>query len=140
VYFNKAAERAASMPNEDPEYTVINETRNTTVANRVRKASTSATRRKGLLGVTHLDENAGLWIVPCEGVHTCFMHILIDVVFLDRNGRVKKIRPNLRAWRMSLSLSSRSVLELASGAIEESGTRVGDRLIFTPNRENGPAD
>src|SRR5438309_6916805 len=48
---------AASMPEKDPEYTVVNETRSRTVANRVRKAYTSATRRKGLLGVTHLDEN-----------------------------------------------------------------------------------
>ncbi len=121
------------MPETDPEYTVINETRNCTVANRVRRAFTSTTRRKGLLGVTHLDENAGLWIVPCEAVHTFFMRIPIDVVFVGRNGRVKKIRPHLSAWRMSLCLSGRSVLELAAGTIEKSGTQVGDRLIFSPN-------
>lgn len=121
------------MPKTDPEYTVINDTRNCAVANRVRRASTSATRRKGLLGVTHLDEHSGLWIVPCEGVHTFFMRIPIDVVFLDRHGRVKKIRPSLRAWRLSLCLSARSVLELAAGVMKKSGTQVGDRLIFTPN-------
>jgi len=121
------------MPTTDPEYTVINKTRNRTVAKRVRKAFTSATRRKGLLGVTHLDENAGLWIVPCEAVHTFFMRIPIDVVFLDRKGRVKKIRPHLRAWRMSLCLTGRSVLELAAGTIEKSGTQLGDSLIFKPN-------
>lgn len=126
------------MPKTDPEYTVINETRNCTVASRVRRALTSATRRKGLLGVTHLDENAGLWIVPCEAVHTLFMRIPIDVVFLDRSGRVKKIRPHLRAWRMSLCLSGRSVLELAAGAVERSGTHVGDSLIFQPNGEGEP--
>jgi uncharacterized membrane protein (UPF0127 family) len=123
------------MPKTDPEYTVINETRKCTVANRVRKASTSATRRKGLLGVTHLDEHSGLWIVPCEGVHTFFMRIPIDVVFLDRDSRVRKIRPNLGAWRMSLCLTARSVLELAAGAMQKSGTQVGDRLILTPNRQ-----
>lgn len=126
------------MPKTDPEFTVINETRNVPVANRVRKASTSATRCKGLLGVTHLDESSGLWIVPCEGVHTFFMRIPIDVVFLDRNGRIKKIRPNLGAGRMSLCLTARSVLELAAGVIEKSGTQLGDRLTFAPNSQGEP--
>jgi uncharacterized protein len=122
-----------STPQTDPEYTVTNESRNCTVATRVRLASTGRTRRKGLLGVSYLDEHSGLWIVPCEAVHTFGMRIPIDVVFLDGKGRVKKIRPNLRAGRISLSLTARSVLELAAGIVEKSGTQVGDRLLFERN-------
>lgn len=121
------------MPKTDPEYTVVNETRGSTIANRVRRASTSGTRRKGLLGVTHLDENSGLWIVPCEAVHTFWMQIPIDTVFLDRNGRIKKIRANLKAWRLAIDLRAHSVLELAAGVVENSGTQVGDRLLFERN-------
>ncbi len=124
----------------DPEYTVVNETRGRTVANRVRRASTSRTRRKGLLGVRHLDENSGLWIVPCEAVHTFWMQIPIDTVFLDRKGRIKKIRANLKAWRLAIDLRAHSVLELAAGVLEKSGTQVGDRLVFEPNEDPPASD
>jgi uncharacterized protein len=125
------------MSKTDPEYTVVNETRGLTVANRVRLAKTSATRRKGLLGVTHLDENSGLWIVPCEAVHTFWMRIPIDTVFLDKEGRIKKIRASLKAWRLAIDLRAHSVLELAAGVLERSGTQVGDRLLFQRNPEEG---
>ena len=126
------------MPKTDPEYTVVNESRDCPVANRVRLASTSGTRRKGLLGISHLDENAGLWIVPCEAVHTFWMRIPIDVVFLDRQGYVKKVRANLRSWRLAMDLRAHSVLELAAGVLEKSGTQVGDHLIFERNPEGDP--
>jgi uncharacterized membrane protein (UPF0127 family) len=129
------------MPKTDPEYTVVNETRARTVANRVRLASTGKTRRKGLLGVSHLDENSGLWIVPCEAVHTFWMRIPIDTVFLDRQGRIKKIRANLKAWRIAIDLRAHSVLELAAGSLERSGTQVGDRLRFERNPDGpGPGN
>lgn len=128
------------MPKTDPEYTVVNETRSCIVANRIRLASTSATRRKGLLGVSHLDENSGLWIVPCEAVHTFWMQTPIDTVFLDRKGQVKKIRANLKAWRLAIDLRAHSVLELAPGALAKSGTQVGDRLLFERNAEREMAD
>ena len=124
------------MPGIDPEYTVTNESRNRVIATRVRLAATSRTRRKGLLGLKYLDENSGLWIVPCEAVHTFGMSIPIDVLFLDRKGRVKKIRPNLKRGRISFSFTARSVLELASGTVAKSGTQVGDRLRMERNEES----
>lgn len=125
------------MPNTDPEYTVVNETRDRIVATRVRLAATSATRRKGLLGVTHLDGNSGLWIVPCEAVHTFWMRIPLDTVFLDRHGQVKKIRASLKAWRLVVDLRAHSVLELAAGTLARSETQVGDRLLFQRNLTGG---
>jgi uncharacterized protein len=121
------------MPEFDPEYTVRNETRGSTVARRIRLASTSETRRKGLLGVSHLDDDSGLWIVPCEAVHTFFMRMSIDTVFLDRSGRVRKLRPDLKPWRLGIDVRSHSVLELASGALAKSATQVGDLLVFERN-------
>jgi uncharacterized membrane protein (UPF0127 family) len=63
------------------------------------------------------------------------MRIPIDTVFLDRNGHIKKIRANLKAWRLALDLRAHSVLELAAGVLEKSGTQVGDRLLFERNPE-----
>ncbi len=56
------------------------------------------------------------------------MKFAIDVVFLDRNNRVRKIVSNLVPWRFSLCLSAHSVLELPSGVIQETRTNKGDQL------------
>lgn len=119
------------MQKPDPEYAVINETRDFPIANRVRLATSSETRRRGLLGVSSLDTDSGLWIYPCEAIHTFGMKIPIDTIFLDRDGLVKKIRPNLIARRIAICLTAHSVLELAAGAIDRSGTQIGDRLRFS---------
>ncbi len=69
-----------------------------------------------------------MWIVPCEAVHTFRMKFPIDVIFIDRNKRVTKIVPNMKRSRMAMSWRGRSVIELAAGAAEKTGTEVGDQL------------
>ena len=75
-----------------------------------------------------LEAGAGLWIVPCESVHTFFMKFPIDLVYLDRQRRVRKVRHAVPAWRMSACLSAHSVLELPAGTAKQTGTAVGDEL------------
>jgi uncharacterized membrane protein (UPF0127 family) len=72
-----------------------------------------------------------LLITPCEGVHTWGMRFAIDVLYLNREKRVIKIRSNMRPWRLSLCLRARSVLELPAGTAHESGTKAGDQLVFS---------
>jgi len=91
-------------------------------------AGTSAERRTGLLQHTKLDPGEGLWIVPCESVHTFFMKFAIDVVFLNKKKVVVKLRPNMVKSRIALSLRGHSVVELPVGTIESSGTQVGDQI------------
>ncbi len=74
------------------------------------------------------DEFGGLWIVPCEAIHTFGMLVAIDAVFLDRELRVKGLKQNLRPGRLSFCLRAHSVLELPAGAIANSRTAAGDRL------------
>ena len=115
-----------------PYFIVRNLTRNTTVASSIRSAHRSSERRRGLLGVTHLDEGAGLWIDPCEAVHTFFMKISLDVFFLDRQHRVRKIAAHLGPNRIAFCLSAHCVLELCSGAAAVSETQRGDQLQLIP--------
>jgi uncharacterized protein len=105
-------------------------TRETLVADRAEIADTSAKRRTGLLKHTGLAPGEGLWIAPCEGVHTFGMKFAIDVIFLNRKRKVLKIRPNMVRGRMSLSLRAHSVLELPAGRLEQTGTVAGDQLEF----------
>jgi uncharacterized protein len=107
---------------------VRNVTRDAVLADHADVADTSAKRRTGLLKHTQLEPGEGLWIVPCESVHCFFMKFTIDVIYLDRKHRVKKIRPELAPWRVSACLTAHSVLELPAGTIERTGTQRGDQL------------
>jgi uncharacterized membrane protein (UPF0127 family) len=111
---------------------VLNLTRQAVLADCVDVAHNGATRRKGLLGRTGLPAGEGLWIVPCESVHTFGMKFPIDLVYLDRKKKVKKVRSGVPPWRLSACLSAHSVLELASGTVRMTQTRPGDMLEFSP--------
>ena len=91
-------------------------------------ADSSESRRTGLLKHTSLAPGDGLWIVPCESVHSFFMNFTIDVLYLDRQHKVKKARPEMVPWRASACLTAHSVLELPAGTIARTGTVAGDQL------------
>lgn len=110
--------------------TVRNLTRNTILADAADVADTSEKRRTGLLKHDHLDAGTGLWIVPCESVHSFFMKFTIDLVYMDRNKKVKKVRSRMVPWRLSACLTAHSILELPAGVVEATGTRAGDQLAI----------
>jgi uncharacterized protein len=114
-------------------FTVTNLTRGTILADRLELADTGPKRNKGLLGRKGLAGGEGLWIVPCESVHTFFMKFAIDLVYLDRNHKVRKVRASVPAWRLSACLSAHSILELPSGTIRATQTQPGDSLNFAPS-------
>lgn len=107
---------------------IRNVDRGTVVAELAQVAGTSAARRRGLLGRSSFQAGEGLWIVPCESVHTIGMKFTIDVLFLSRDNRVLKIRPNMGSWRISGCLRAYSVLELPAGASAAAATQPGDQL------------
>jgi uncharacterized membrane protein (UPF0127 family) len=116
----------------NPRLRIFNRTRQTVLGTSVEMADHGATRRKGLLGRSSLASGEGIWIVPCESVHTFWMKFPIDLVYLDRNKKVKKIRSGVAPWRLSACLSAHSVLEFASGTIHSTQTMAGDWLEFSP--------
>jgi uncharacterized membrane protein (UPF0127 family) len=110
---------------------VSNLTRGTELANCMEVADTAAKRSKGLLGREQLSPGEGLWIVPCESVHTFWMRFPIDLVYLDRKKRIRKLRGEVRPWRMSICLTAHSILELPSGTIRLTQTQRGDVIEFS---------
>jgi uncharacterized protein len=112
--------------------TILNVTRQTELASCAEVADHGAARNKGLLGRTSLAPGSGLWIVPCESVHTFFMKFPIDLVYIDRNKKVKKVRNNVGPWRLSACLSAHSIIELPAGVAQTTQTRPGDQLQFSP--------
>ena len=112
---------------------LINERTGRTVSDMVELAVASSTRRTGLLGRDSFAPGAAIVIAPCWAVHTGFMRFAIDVVFVDRKGRVRKIVTNLPPWRIALSYLSYAVIEFAAGSLAKTDVTIGDRLVFNTN-------
>ncbi len=120
---------------------VTNVTRHTELGDRIEVAGNGQSRRKGLLGREGLASGEGLWIVPCEAVHTFWMRFPIDLVYIDRKRRIVKTRNSVPAWRLSAALTAHSVLELPAGTIRETHSARGDTLEFEyPGSSDGESE
>ena len=119
------SERARST---DVRLRITNLTRQVEIADRIEIADRGERRRKGLLGRSGLAAGEGLWIIPCEAVHTFGMQFPIDLVYLDRKSRVIKTRSAVRPGRLSACLSAHSVVELPPGTVRSTLTQPGDKL------------
>jgi uncharacterized membrane protein (UPF0127 family) len=117
------------LAGQDTGYSLWAQGRPDAIATTLQCAFDSATRNKGLLGRDHLEEGAALVIAPCSLIHTFGMQFPIDVVYAGRDGRVVKLRRELRASRLSGAIGAFAVIEMASGAIDRAGVRVGDQLV-----------
>jgi uncharacterized membrane protein (UPF0127 family) len=109
---------------------ILNRTRGTVLATEADVADTSRKRNVGLLKHKSLPAGQGLWIVPCEGIHTFGMKFAIDVLFLDRKKKVMKVRSDMARRRISLCLLAHSVLELPAGTALAAAVQKGDELEF----------
>jgi uncharacterized membrane protein (UPF0127 family) len=128
-----AAPAAAFVVEDQQRMRILNVTRGTELANDARVARRFWPRLVGLLGRSSLHRGEGLVIEPCRSVHTAFMRFAVDVVTVDRSGRVVKVVSYLKPFRLSATLrSAYAVVELPICTIAESGTAVGDQLAFRP--------
>lgn len=87
-------------------------------------------RARGLQFRAPLPAGAGLLLVPCPSVHTCFVRGALDIVLLDRGGRVLAVRQAVKPWRIVAPVrGTYAVLELpAHGA----NVAPGDVLRLEP--------
>jgi uncharacterized protein len=117
------------MPAPVAERYAYNRTRQAYLATDLRVARTHWSRLRGLMATDlgKFPPGSGLWIVPCRGVHSFGMRFAIDVVYLNSEQTVVYVQENFRPWRVApVRLSAASVVELPSGTIDETHTRVGD--------------
>ena len=68
-------------------------------------------RMPGLALLGEPPEGSALLIPSCRSVHTFGMRFAIDLVFLDRRGRVLRISRGIPAWRVVRCRDAESVLE-----------------------------
>ena len=114
-----------------------NVTRSAIVAERTETGASLWAKFMGLMGRPSLDADAALWLPESNGIHMMFMRFPIDALFLgrpDADGlrRVVGLRRGLRPWVGVVwwVRGAHGVLELPVGAIERSGTAVGDLVAL----------
>lgn len=108
---------------------VINLSKKTWLATKVRKADNFLTRLVGLLKRTQLGPEEALWLMPSKGIHTIGMKFPIDVVFLDKDFYVLGLISGMHPYRVSgVHMRGYSVIELPSGTLKKSRTEIGDKL------------
>ncbi|HEX5434109.1 MAG TPA: DUF192 domain-containing protein [Candidatus Angelobacter sp.] len=111
---------------------VNNLNRKTQLASRMEVAGSGPARSKGLLGRKSLEPGEALWIVPCEAVHTFWMQFAIDLVYIDKQKRVRKVKSSVPPWRLSACFLAHSIIELPAGVVVQTETQPGDVLEFVP--------
>jgi len=110
---------------------ITNVTRNAILGTHVRVASSMCDRIVGLLRTPEVLPGEGLLIERTASIHMFFMQYAIDVVFVDRAGRVTRTVNRLRPWRfVGWARGARDCIELRAGALEGTGTQPGDQLAF----------
>ena len=108
---------------------IVNRSRGVDLGDQIEWAGSSGSRKKGLLGRDTLPRGEGLYLVPCQWIHMFGMRFPIDVVFVDRNGKVLTIHHALKPNRISkLVWRAEGALELPAGTLAEAGTEIGDQL------------
>ncbi len=95
---------------------------------KTRIASTYISRLRGLLWQCSPGPGEALLIKPCHSIHTYGMNYTIDVVFLDKAGRVLKLETVMPLSSASCKESS-AVLEMASGEVNRLHLIVGQSLL-----------
>ena len=108
---------------------LINQTKNTILAEEVIIADTCLKRIKGLLGRKDFLPGEALIIKPCNSIHTFFMRFPIDVLFVAQDNRIIKIIPSLKPFRLTgVYFHTKFAIELPSGTIQSTFTQKGDTI------------
>jgi len=80
-----------------------------------------------------------LYFPRCQSIHTSFMFMPIDVVFVDALGVIVGVRPDLRPWRIAVCSDASAVLEMAAGQIRACELAIGDCLSLTARESESQA-
>lgn len=94
-------------------------------------ADNFSTRLKGWLSNKKVDFNEAIIIFPCNMVHSLGMKIPIDVIFVDKNGKIVHLMEDMQPGKISPRVrKAHYVIELPAGKIKASATCIGHRILL----------
>lgn len=114
---------------------ITNRTRGVVIADDVELARSFVARGRGLMGRTLLPKGFALVIYPEWSIHTFFMRVPIDVLFVSKAHTVVGLRhamPPNRPYAGVAPTKGQYVIELPSGVLQATGTEIGDQLEVVP--------
>jgi uncharacterized membrane protein (UPF0127 family) len=112
-------------------FSVRNTTRGTVLATQARLASSYWSRFWGLMFRRTVEEGGGILLTKSSSIHSFFMFMRFDAIFLDDDGEVKKVVHAMRPWSAALGgRGAKHTLELPAGVAERTATVAGDRLAY----------
>lgn len=116
---------------------MTNRTRDTLLGVRIEIADTWWSRMRGFLGRPQPSTGEGMLLVPCRAVHMRGMKYPLDVMFIDRSGRIVSLYRSLQPGKMTRrQRDAEFALELPVGTIEASGSQKADYLVWVPADED----
>ena len=111
---------------------VVNAERDRELGTRIGLADGWLVRLRGMLARPAPRPGEGLLLTPCSSVHMYGMRFPLDVAFLDGRGAVVAMYPSLAPGsRTRWHRNAAHALELSAGALVESGTSIGDVLVWS---------
>jgi uncharacterized protein len=112
---------------------IVNESRQRVLGGRIRVVHSLGARMRGFIRRQAPRAGEGLFLAPCKGVHTYWMRFPLDVILLDQGGTVVAAHADLPPGsRTPIYRTAHFAIELPIGAIQATGTAVGDRLSWKP--------
>lgn len=112
---------------------VLNTTRESVLGARVGIADTWWTRLRGFMRRPPPGQGEGLLLSPCRGVHMWWVRFPLDVILIDRHGRVVATYEELQPGRRTgYHLKAEYALEVPAGTIAATGTQLNDLLAWLP--------
>ena len=95
----------------------------------LRVAQSFRDRLVGLIGTHTLSADQGLWIERCNSIHTFFMSMSIDCVFISSDQKIVSIAENIKPNRITWPrLRAQCVLEIPAGRSRELQLSIGEKL------------
>lgn len=113
---------------------LINKTRKTIVAEKIRFCKNNLTKTIGLMFHKKLKNKALVFIFKREKIipiHMLFVFYPIDVLFLDGNKKIVEIKENLKPFTFYMPKNkAKYILELPCGTVKKTKTTMGDAITL----------
>ncbi len=92
------------------------------------------TRLRGMIARRFSPVFDAMVFPSCAGVHSCFMTVPLDLIFVDPAGRVVAVRHHFPPWRWAWGgRAADTVIEVPAGAAVAAGVEVGFHLNLNMN-------
>ena len=107
---------------------IINLTKNKVIAESPLFALDFFTRTRGLI-FKDFDGFDAMVFPRCNCIHTIFMQISIDLIFIDMDNKICALRSKQRPWTPFIRVpKARTVIELPVGILDTTKSELGDIL------------